>query len=179
MKKTISIVISLYNEAEGVFCFWSALRQEIKKLGAVNFELIWVNDGSMDDTQVRLEKLTAANADENIIHCVIEFSKNFGHESAMIAGIDHAKGDAVICMDADGQHPPAEISKMIHAFCSGNDLVLMERVFRADSSRIKKLLSALFYHMINKLSAIKLRHNATDFFSDIKASCRHPKGQLP
>jgi len=160
----ISIVISLYNEAEGVLSFWASLRPELLKMANVNFEVIWVNDGSTDQTQSRVEMLTASNADQTITHCSIEFSKNFGHESAMIAGIDHANGDAVICMDGDCQHPPAEIENMLHAYQAGSDFVLMECIQREDNGSVKRLLSALFYKVINQLSTIKLRNNATDFF---------------
>ncbi len=164
MNKLISIVISLYNEEEGILNFWSSLRQELIKITNVNFELIWVNDGSTDQTQSRIDMLTASHADRTINHCSIEFSKNFGHESAMIAGIDHAKGDAVICMDGDGQHPPAEIENMLHAYRAGSDFVLMECIQRDDNGWVKRLLSTLFYRLINRLSTIKFRNNATDFF---------------
>lgn len=164
MNTAISIVISLYNEEEGVLNFWASLRPELLKMADVNFEIIWVNDGSTDQTQSRVEMLTASNADQTITHCSIEFSKNFGHESAMIAGIDHAKGNAVICMDGDGQHPPAEIENMLRAFQTGSDFVLMECIQREDNGLVKKLLSASFYKLINRLSTIKFRNNATDFF---------------
>jgi glycosyltransferase involved in cell wall biosynthesis len=164
MNKMISIVISLYNEEEGVPSFWASLRTELIKITDVNFEVIWVNDGSTDQTQSRVEMLTTSNADQTITHCSIEFSRNFGHESAMIAGIDHAKGDAVVCMDGDGQHPPAEIENMLHAYRTGSDFVLMECIQREDNGSVKRLLSALFYKVINQLSTIKLRNNATDFF---------------
>ncbi|WP_423128785.1 glycosyltransferase family 2 protein [Gaoshiqia sp. Z1-71] len=177
MNTMISIVISLYNEEDGVLSFWALLRAELIKMADIDFEVIWVNDGSTDQTQNRIEKLTTSHPGQNISHCSIEFSKNFGHESAMIAGIDHAKGDAVICMDGDGQHPPAEIENMLHAYQAGSDFVLMECIQREDNGLVKKLLSASFYKLINRLSTIKLRNNATDFFlisrqvADILKTC--------
>jgi len=161
---TISIVLSLYNEEEGVLTFWQALREELKKMASVNFELIWVNDGSTDRTQMHINSVLSDNGGGGLTHCSIEFSRNFGHEAAMISGIDHSKGDAVICMDADGQHPPAEISKMIGSFLSGEDVVLMERLERDDNSFLKKFFSSLFYKIINQLSSVKVQPNATDFF---------------
>ncbi|SHK12241.1 Glycosyl transferase family 2 [Tangfeifania diversioriginum] len=160
----ISIVLSLYNEEAGVLNFWTALQEELAKYESIRFELIWVNDGSKDRTQYLIDKKITKNNRGNITHCTIEFSKNFGHEAAMIAGIDHAKGDAVICMDSDGQHPPSEIPKMIASFLSGNDCVLMERTHREDNGMLKKWFSSLFYRIINKLSTVKFRHNASDFW---------------
>jgi polyisoprenyl-phosphate glycosyltransferase len=160
----ISVVISLYNEADGVLNFWSDLREELTTLTEFCFEVIWVNDGSKDKTQVFIDEKIIVIIENNITHCSIEFSKNFGHEAAMIAGIDNAKGEAIICMDADGQHPPAEIAKMIAAFYAGNNSVLMERIYREDEGLFKKWLSSTFYVIINKLSSIEIRNNATDFF---------------
>jgi len=82
----------------------------------------------------------------------------------MIAGIDNAKGDAIICIDSDGQHPQEEISKMIQAFNEGNDIVLMKRLHREDHGFLKKQFSKLFYKCINFLSAVKFEENSTDFF---------------
>ncbi len=160
----ISIVISLYNEEDAVFGSWLGLKNELTKLKGLCFELIWVNDGSNDQTQQIIDEKVIKNTTHNIDHCTIEFSKNFGHEAAMIAGIDHAKGKAIICMDADGQHPPSELPKMIASFLSGTDYVLMERTRREDNGFLKELCSALFYKTINKLSSVKFRHSASDFF---------------
>lgn len=164
MPPMISIVISLYNEAEGVLSFWSELKKELSKITEFCFEVIWVNDGSKDKTQALIDKKIIPFPENNITHCAIEFSKNFGHEAAMIAGIDHAKGEAIICMDSDGQHPPSAIAKMIAAFYAGNDSILMERIQREDGGLFKKWLSSTFYRTMNKLSTVKLKSNATDFF---------------
>lgn len=175
MKKTISIVLSLYNEEQGIPGFWLALNEELEKLSSVNFELIWVNDGSVDRTQLFINDILSRNTENHIAHCSIEFSRNFGHEAAMIAGIDRSNGEAVICMDSDGQHPPAEISKMIDSFSSGKDLVLMERIERADNGLLKTFLSSSFYRIINRLSSVKFQRNTTDFFLISRQVAEHLK----
>ncbi|WP_405207907.1 glycosyltransferase family 2 protein [Aquimarina sp. LLG6339-5] len=163
-KQNISIVISLFNEEKGVIHFWNSLESVLISMPKRSFELIWVNDGSTDGTQRLIDEIRKEKSLNNIKNISIEFSKNFGHESAMIAGIDNASGDAIICIDSDGQHPPAEIPKMINAFNEGNDIVLMQRLERGDNSYVKKKFSKFFYQVINYLSAIKFEENSTDFF---------------
>lgn len=162
--QNISIVVSLYNEEEGLSFFWQSLMKVLKSEVQYHFELIWVNDGSTDTTQILIDQIREQNTFDHIEHVAIEFSKNFGHESAMIAGIDNATGDAIICIDSDGQHPPEELPKMIQAFKNGNDIVLMQRSHREDHSFLKKQFSKLFYKGINFLSTIKFEENSTDFF---------------
>ncbi len=162
--KNFSVVISIYNEAVGLISFWESLSQVLKNEKHFTFELLWVNDGSKDESQSLINKIIEETSIDNIRHISIEFSKNFGHESAMIAGIDNASGDAIICIDSDGQHPPEEIPEMINVFLSGNDIVLMQRFQREDSSFLKKGFSKLFYRIINLLSSIKFEENSTDFF---------------
>jgi dolichol-phosphate mannosyltransferase len=161
---SISLVISLYNEEAGAYQFWTDLRNTLSGLDQYHFEVIWVNDGSIDGTQQIINRIISENGPINIKHQPIEFSRNFGHEAAIIAGIDHANGDAVLCMDSDGQHPPLQIQHMIRAFEEGNDIVLMERVSRDDNGFIKNIMSSAFYRCINLLSAIRFENNATDFF---------------
>jgi glycosyltransferase involved in cell wall biosynthesis len=164
MNNKISIVISLFNEEEVIFHFWKGLRHAISEQKELAFELLWVNDGSADKTQEHIDTIISEAAINNIEHRAIEFSKNFGHEAAMIAGVDNATGDAIICMDSDGQHPAQEIEKMVALFQEGNDIVLMERIQRHDNSWLKKKLSGLFYKLINQLSTVQFQHNSTDFF---------------
>jgi len=163
-KAKISIVLSLYNEAKGVSYFCNLLVNELQKTPLFLFELLWVNDGSSDNTQELIDDFVESSQIKNIVHKRIQFSRNFGHESAMIAGIDNATGDVVICMDSDGQHPPESIKYLIESFFKGNDIVLTERIERGDSSIIKKLFSKLFYKLINSLSSIYFQENSTDFF---------------
>jgi polyisoprenyl-phosphate glycosyltransferase len=162
--KTISLVLSLYNEEAGAKAFWDDLKQSLSTLPEWKFEILWVNDGSTDGTQHVIHQILQEPPTANITHRPIEFSRNFGHEAAIIAGIDHASGDAVICMDSDGQHPPTAIASMLKAYENGSDIVLMERLRRNDNGIVKNLFSNLFYRCINLLSAIRFEHNATDFF---------------
>lgn len=161
---SISLVISLYNEEAGAYSFWTDLRNALRPLTDLRFEIIWVNDGSTDGTQEVINQILADDCPAHLSHQPIEFSRNFGHEAAIIAGIDHASGDAVICMDSDGQHPPMQIEHMVRAFQEGNDIVLMERISREDNGIVKNLMSSAFYRCINLLSAIRFENNATDFF---------------
>lgn len=94
---------------------------------------------------------------------VVNFSRNFGHEAAMIAGIDYASGDGIVCMDADLQHPPECIPQIIEKFEEGYDVVSMIRSSREDGGFIKKITSSLFYKVLNCLSPIKFENNASDF----------------
>lgn len=164
MKSKISIVISLFNEEEGVAFFGNNLISELEKHKNLDFEILWVNDGSRDKTQLKVNEIITFCNTSNITNVSLEFSRNFGHEAAMIAGIDHATGDAIICMDGDGQHPQEEIVKMVEQFQKGNDFVLMRREQREDNSFVKKLLSSLFYKVINSMSEIKFQQNSSDFF---------------
>lgn len=164
MRRKISIVISLFNEEESVGNLNESLFPVLTELNDIDFEVIWVNDGSRDRTSFVIDKIVQGYSVKNIEHLKIDFSRNFGHEAAMICGIDHASGDAIICMDADGQHPPSEIPGMISAFLEGNDYVLMSRIHREDNGFFKKYLSLLFYKFINLLSDIPFEKNASDFF---------------
>lgn len=160
----VSVIISLYNEELGVEHFWTNLKNELLKIKDVNFELLWVNDGSKDATQSKIEAIKRESDFEQMHHVLIEFSKNFGHESAIIAGLDHSTGDLGICIDSDGQHPPEKIIEMIEAFKSGSDIVLMQNLDRGALGPFKRLLSTYFYDFMNKMASIQLQKNATDFF---------------
>ena len=160
----ISIVISSFNEEESLNNFGNSLISILSKLNDIEFEVIWVNDGSTDLTKLKIIEIAQNYKAINTTHIQIEFSKNFGHEAAMIAGIDNATGDAIICMDADGQHPPNEIPKMLSLFSKGNDYILMNRVQRNDNGFFSKILSSLFYRIINFLSKIPFQKNSSDFF---------------
>lgn len=155
----LSVVVSVFNEQESLPYFYETLEKELNALQK-SYEILFVNDGSTDNSKEILNQIAKSNASVKIIH----LSRNFGHEAAMLAGIDNAKGKAIICMDADLQHPPSHISQMISAFENNYDIVLMKRSERADASFFSKLTSKLFYKIINYLSPIKFESNASDFF---------------
>jgi len=159
MSKKISIIVSVYNEEEVLFEFY---RETIKVLLLIEnpYEIIFVNDGSVDGSRGILFKI--AKDDENVR--VVHFSRNFGHEAAMIAGIDNASGDYLICMDADLQHPPTLLPEMERKFESGYDIINMVRTVNKSAGIIKNITSSMFYKVINRLSDIHLVINASDFF---------------
>ena len=100
---------------------------------------------------------------------IVSFSRNFGHEAAMIAGIDYAKGDGVICMDADLQHPPEKIPDIIAQFDSGYDVVTLVCTVNKDAGIFKRITSSLFYKLMNKMSPVKFQKNGRQIG---RASCR-------
>lgn len=153
----------MFNEESGIAFFAKQLTSELIKLTHYKFEILWINDGSADATQQNIEKACNSN-EKNVSHLFIQFSRNYGHEAAMTAGVDNANGEAIICMDADGQHPPSELLNMLMAFEDGNDVILMQRTDREDHGTIKQSFSQLFYSLINALSEVKFQKNASDFF---------------
>lgn len=155
----ISIVVSVFNEEAGIE---NSYHEFTKVLSAMpeSYELIFVNDGSSDKTLSILEPI--AKSDTNVR--LINFSKNFGHEAAMIAGIDYSHGDAIICMDSDLQHPPTKIPEMVARWKEGFDVINMVRLARKDATLMNKITSKLFYKFINSISDAKLTENASDFF---------------
>ncbi len=159
MSKKISIIVSVYNEEEVLFEFY---RETIKVLLLIEnpYEIIFVNDGSVDGSRGILFNI--AKDDENVR--VVHFSRNFGHEAAMIAGIDNASGDYLICMDADLEHPPTLLPEMVRKFESGYDIINMVRTVNKSAGIIKNITSSMFYKVINRLSDIHLVINASDFF---------------
>lgn len=154
----LSVVVSVYNEEESLEIFWNEAEKYLRELD-VKYEVIFVNDGSNDRSREILRDLSL-NKDIK----VISFSKNFGHEAAMIAGIDYSRGDAVICMDADLQHPPSKISEMVQKCQEGYEVVTMIRKTNEDVSLVKKVTSYLFYHILNMFSIVHFEPNASDFF---------------
>ncbi len=159
IKIELSVIISVYNEEAVLTAFY----EEIKKIFAnlhISYELIFVDDGSLDNSFSILKKISEQNKNVKII----SFSTNFGHEAAMIAGIDNSKGKAIICMDADLQHPPSFISKMYEIFLEGYEIINMRRDKRNDGGLINNLASKLFYFILNKITKGNFEPNASDFF---------------
>ncbi len=162
--KLLSIVVSAYNEEAGVKEFYRVTKEYGEKLREKgwNYEFIFVNDGSKDRTGEILSEL--ADTDKEHIK-LISFSRNFGHEAAMIAGLDYASGDGLVFMDADLQHPPEYLDAITGAFDEGYQVISMVRTSNETAGLIKKITSGGFYWLINKLSDIYLEPNASDFFA--------------
>ena len=156
MGNLLSVVVSVYNEEVVLKSFYKETKQVLDNI-EWDYELLFVNDGSMDRSLEILS--TLANEDTHVKF--ISFSRNFGHESAMIAGIDYSSGDAIICMDADLQHPPECIPKILEKF----EIVNMVRTKNESAGWFKNLASSAFYKVINVLSDVKFESNASDFFA--------------
>jgi len=162
MPVKVSIVFSVYNEEESLPLLIHRVKAMTESV-PFEFELIFVDDGSSDGSGVVIHDFMKPDIPRCTMK-MIRFSRNFGHEAAMIAGIDHAAGDVVICMDADLQHPVELIPEMIARFEAGNSVVIMNRKINKGNSAAGNLFSSLFYFLINRLSAQKLQKNSSDFF---------------
>jgi dolichol-phosphate mannosyltransferase len=158
--KSILIIIPAYNEEKNIVPVYAEAKKAIETLSAkYEFKILFVNDGSRDNTILEIEKLAAADLTVKYI----DFSRNFGKELATTAGINSCTEDACIMLDADMQHPPELIPEFIAKWEAGREVVIGIR--RADKSDnlIKKLGSKLFYQIINRISDVYIVPNATDF----------------
>ena len=156
-KKTLSIILPCYNEAENIIHIKNKILEQIDKL-QMDYELIFIDDGSTDGTKEILNKLHKKNKKLK----AISFSKNFGHQAAIIAGVQYAKGDAVIMMDADLQHPPELIPKIINEWKKGYDIVNTIRK-KGKENIFKRITSNGFYKTMNLISKTKMPVGAADF----------------
>lgn len=155
----LSIIISVYNEEDVLVKFYNEMNNCLENL-KIEYEIVFVNDGSTDKSLQIISKFAVGRKNIKIVN----LSKNFGHEAAMIAGIDYSCGDAVICMDADLQHPPLLIADMIRKFSEGYEIVNMKRTENQSAGIIKRITSSLFYYLLNKISPVRFEPNASDFF---------------
>ena len=156
INKLISIVIPAFNEDSNI----DVISERISTILSPNqFELIFVDDGSSDNTLLKLKKL---HSEKPFIHFV-SFSKNFGHQSALKAGLDFADGDCVITMDADLQHPPELLPQMIEKWIEGFDIVYTVRKDSKELSYFKRKTSVVFYKTLNKIGDIKLEPGSADY----------------
>ncbi len=158
MSSLISIVVPSYNEEKNVVVLYRQIDTLFASLD-YNYELLFVNDGSTDNTQQVIEQLgTQTN---NVFF--IQLSRNFGHQAALKAGLDRARGDAIISMDADLQHPTKIIPELLKNWEQGFDIVTTQRE-KTDGQRfLKKTTSHLFYKLLNSIADIKLHPGAADF----------------
>lgn len=157
--KTVSIVVSAYNEEGNIKKLYDELSKELSKIKNIDFEMLFVNDGSKDKTFFEIEKLISKDARVKMIN----LKRNFGHEIAMTAGMDYAKGDAVVFMDADLQHPPVYIKQMVEAWQDGYEIVLTKRVDNVATSKFYKFCAKSFYFILNVLSETKIGESMPDF----------------
>jgi glycosyltransferase involved in cell wall biosynthesis len=159
MKKTISVVVPCFNESGNLRHFVDRFRPLLSRHDDYAFELVFVNDGSADNTFANIRALCKA---ENWIKG-INLTRNFGKEAALTAGLDYAHSDAVVFMDADLQHPPEVVSDFIALWEHGHDVVVGRRASRDTDSRAYKFLANYFYRINNRISDVKLSANEGDF----------------
>ena len=155
----IDIVVPLYNEGDVVAEFHRQLMHVVTSLRREHdVRIYYVNDGSRDHTDAELVKLAAEDSGVTIL----ELSRNFGHQAALTAGLDHADGDVVVTLDGDGQHPPELIADMVALYRGGYDVVLTQRV-AADLSRFKRWTSAAFYQLLSTIGNTRMTAGSADY----------------
>jgi glycosyltransferase involved in cell wall biosynthesis len=182
--KKISILIPAYNEQEVLEPLYQRLGKLANDNKSYDFEFLFVNDGSRDNTIEVIKEL--AEKDERISY--VDLSRNFGKEIAMIAGIDHVTGDATVIIDADLQDPPELIPKMIKYWEEGYEDVYARRTSRSGESWLKKASSKLYYRMLQKATHIAIQQDTGDFrlldrvcidaLKQIRESQRYTKGMF-
>lgn len=165
--KKIYIIISAYNEQENIPLLTEQLQQNFENISFQDYEFVFVNDGSKDQSLAVLMEIQKSNS--RVI--IINQSKNFGHEIAMTAGLNYvveqnksiAANYAVIFMDADLQHPPKIVAEMVQLWQAGNKLILTQRTDNEDRGFRYKILGITYYWILNTLSDVKIPRNMPDF----------------
>lgn len=157
--KKISIIIPAYNEEESLPFLYERLNKLMNEINNYEFEVLFINDGSKDKTIELIKEMR--NKDERI--CYVDFSRNFGKEIAMLAGLDYAKGDAVIFMDADLQDPPELIPELIKYWEEGYDDVYAKRKSREGETWLKKFTSKMYYKVLQSLTRVPIQKDTGDF----------------
>jgi glycosyltransferase involved in cell wall biosynthesis len=155
----LSIVVPVYNECESIRSFLDRVRKVGDALAPIEYEVLFVDDGSSDDSYRVLSKL----ADEDPKIAVIKLSRNFGHQMAITAGMDAARGDAVVIIDGDLQDPPEVIAEFVDKWQQGYDVVYGVRTKRAGENRIKLLTASLYYKVLRILTRIDIPVDTGDF----------------
>ena len=155
----LSVIVPCYNEQDVLRATHERLTAVLAGMSWLDYELIFVNDGSHDDTQLILAQLQ--HVDRHVR--VLLFSRNFGHQIAVTAGLEEASGDAVVIIDSDLQDPPEVIPQMVQLWRDGNDVVYGLRTDRQGESTFKLWTAKVFYRLINRLSETKMPFDAGDF----------------
>lgn len=160
MKKLISVVVPCYDEELALKPFYAEIDKVSREMSEVDFEFVFVDDGSNDGTMRGIERLRAK--DERVKF--VSFSRNFGKEAAILAGLDYARGDYVVIMDADLQDPPTLLPAMYDAIKTGDyDCAATRRVNRDGEPPIRSFFARMFYRLINKMSKVEMVDGARDY----------------
>lgn len=157
--KKVSILVPCYNEEESLKLLYVELKKLMESLPYYDWEVLFVNDGSTDNTIGEIKSLRQ----EDTRICYIDLSRNFGKESAMLAGFDNATGDCMVIMDADLQHPPHIINKMLEKWEEGYYDVYGKRLSRGKESWLRKRFSLMFYNLLQKTARYDILPNVGDF----------------
>jgi len=157
--KSLTVIVPVYNESDCIVFFHNRLGTALKNADISRKEIIYINDGSSDNSLKLLMDIVKFDPDVQ----VVDFSRNFGKEAAMTAGINQSTGDAVVLIDADLQDPPELIPQMVKHWQQGWDIVNMKRSSRAGESLMKKQSANLFYTLMGKMGPVKMPSNVGDF----------------
>ena len=181
-KKLITILVPAYNEQDVLYMLYERLSKIMNSLPKYDFEVLLINDGSKDNTLNIMQEL---RRHDNRI-CYLNLSRNYGKETAMIAGLDYTKGDAVVIIDADLQDPPELIPKMIEYWEQGYDDVYAKRKSRKGETWLKKFTSKMYYKTLQSVTKIEIQKDTGDFrlldrrcieaLKQIRESQRYTKG---
>jgi dolichol-phosphate mannosyltransferase len=155
----VSVIVPVFNEEEVIGVFYERASKALRAIEGLTYELIFVDDGSRDTS---LAQLAAFAAKDPCVR-VIKFSRNFGHQIAISAGMDHSRGDCVAIIDADLQDPPEVIASMVEQWKKGFDVVYGVRSDRAGETRIKLWTASMFYRLLGRLTNIHIPPNVGDF----------------
>jgi dolichol-phosphate mannosyltransferase len=155
----VSLVVPVFNEQEVIGTFYERASQALRALDGHTYELIFIDDGSRDTSY---EQLAVFAAKDPCVR-VLKFSRNFGHQIAISAGIDHAAGDCVVVIDADLQDPPEVVAAMVEQWQQGFDVVYGVRSDRAGETRIKLWTASMFYKLLGRLTNVHIPANVGDF----------------
>jgi dolichol-phosphate mannosyltransferase len=155
----LSVVVPVFNESEVIQAFYDRATSALSVIPGFDYELIFVDDGSRDDSHAQLTTLARNDAHVR----VIKFSRNFGHQIAISAGIDHALGDCVAVIDADLQDPPETLGRMAEKWREGYDVVYGVRASRKGESRMKLWTAAAYYRLLKRMVKIEIPVDVGDF----------------
>lgn len=159
MNKLLSLIVPVFNEEEVLPVSYARMSAVMQALTGYDYEIIYVNDGSRDGTMKQLRAIAKEHKEVR----VISFSRNFGHQLAVTAGMDNARGDALIIIDADLQDPPEVIAELVKAWENGADIAYGKRLKREGETVFKKLTAFCYYRLLNAMSAYPIPLDTGDF----------------
>lgn len=156
----ISVIVPCYNEEKVLDIFYKKISEIVAQMSDIEFEIIFIDDGSTDESLLAIKKIY-----ENSIYCrYLSFSRNFGKDAALYAGLSYAKGDYIVFIDADLQDPPVYIKEMYNILKTGKyDCVAARRIDRTGEKKLRSFLSAMFYKIMNLLTDISIKDGARDY----------------